>query len=384
MKEQSINIVFSVRDYPTGMAGTKRVQHIIDYLKSKDISCTVVSFRSLDFKSADKGIHNGVQFEKIGADLAFNVKNIFKIFAYYLKGICYLHNAKKSGSKNILYIYGSTNIESIIFILFSKVTGYRIIFDIVEDYSSFTDKVKFTSRLKNWSIRKFDMLNKYFANAIVVISGYLYNKYNIVLKNSKPVLLIPISAENKDLKKNKNDKFTAVYSGSYGDKDGIEDLIAGFKKFHSEKKDTKLVLTGAGLSQQKYYNMYSEDESIHFTGYLNDEDYYQIIQDADVLCMCRRDSGFANAGFPFKLGEYLATGNPVIATIVSDVDKYLDNDSAFLVEANSKGKIFEALKKVYEDPENANLVGLKGKEICKKYFSPDKNGEKALNLFNNI
>jgi glycosyltransferase involved in cell wall biosynthesis len=41
--------------------------------------------------------------------------------------------------------------------------------------------------------------------------------------------------------------------------------------------------------------------------------------------MTRVGSGYANAGFPFKLGEFLATGNPVITTNVSDVSVYLEN-----------------------------------------------------------
>ena len=49
--------------------------------------------------------------------------------------------------------------------------------------------------------------------------------------------------------------------------------------------------------------------------------------------MTRTDSAYANAGFPFKLGEFLASGKPVIASNVSDVGKFFtDRHDTMLVK----------------------------------------------------
>lgn len=45
--------------------------------------------------------------------------------------------------------------------------------------------------------------------------------------------------------------------------------------------------------------------------------------------MCRNLSEYANASFPFNLGEYLAIGNPVIATKVSDIEMCLTDEDAY-------------------------------------------------------
>lgn len=59
-----------------------------------------------------------------------------------------------------------------------------------------------------------------------------------------------------------------------------------------------------------------KDRNRHL-GFLVDSAYSDTLSSAGILCMPRINNGYAYAvGFPFKLGEYLATGKPVIATAV--------------------------------------------------------------------
>ena len=88
-------------------------------------------------------------------------------------------------------------------------------------------------------------------------------------------------------------------------------------------------------------------------------------------------------GFPTKLGEYLATGNPVVVTKVGEITDYLDNGCAYLAEPDSvqsfSDKLIEALTN-----ENSNIVGNKGRDIAIKYFSHKKQGEKLSNQLHEI
>ncbi len=113
---------------------------------------------------------------------------------------------------------------------------------------------------------------------------------------------------------------------------------------------------------------------------MEDIDFYPLLRNSDVLCMCRTESGFANAGFPFKLGEYLATGNPVICTKVSDVEYYLDDDDAYLIEPGNPQQITQALFSIVNDPETARAKGMKGLEKCRKFFSSETNGQILLEV----
>ena len=97
------------------------------------------------------------------------------------------------------------------------------------------------------------------------------------------------------------------------------------------------------------------------------------------------NSKYANAGFPFKLGEMLATGKPVLATKVGDVNNFLENMvSAILVEPNSAEGIAKGLKFIIENPHQAMTIGLNGKGKALEYFDSDKISIKLRAFLNQL
>jgi glycosyltransferase involved in cell wall biosynthesis len=89
--------------------------------------------------------------------------------------------------------------------------------------------------------------------------------------------------------------------------------------------------------------------------------------------MTRNNSAFANAGFPFKLGEFLAAGKIIIATKVSDVEKYLvHQQSAMLVAPESVNEIVMALNNCIENIATLkNTMGKNATAVAKKYFDAE-------------
>ena len=53
-------------------------------------------------------------------------------------------------------------------------------------------------------------------------------------------------------------------------------------------------------------------DKIIFKGFLPVKEYFNTINECDILCVTRSGSKLANNGFPFKLGEFLATGKAVL------------------------------------------------------------------------
>ena len=380
MEVSRINLVVFVREYPIGMAGTKRIQNFLNYLILQNISIHVISFRSQTRQPSEKGEYNTIPYLNISSGLEFKILQFHKIIAYYFFGFSAIVHLRKKGFVNIIYNSGGLNIENLFFILWSKILRYRLILAIEEDYGFFNDEIKLISKFKCWTIRKLDFLNCRLSDAIVVISSYLQNKY-IKLK-AKKVLLIPITAKlnfNKD-KNFFNVPLQVIYAGSFADKDGVNDIIEGFLAFNRLNKNARLILTGKSSQKSAYENKYKSNGNIIFKGFLEDKEFYSLLRSADVLCMCRTESGFANAGFPFKLGEYLATGNPVICTKVSDIEKYLEDQDAFLIDPGSPDQICESLNSIFTDQAVARKKGLNGLEKCRRFFSPEVNGKLLLEL----
>lgn len=110
-------------------------------------------------------------------------------------------------------------------------------------------------------------------------------------------------------------------------------------------------------------------ERILYKGYLADEDFRRELEAADILCVTRTASAFAEAGFPFKLGEYLATGRPVVASDVGDVGDYLeDGKSAVIVSPDSVESIAEGLVWLIAHPAEARAIGRAGKAVAAAHF----------------
>lgn len=376
-----INLVVITREYPIEVAGTKRVQHLLEHLNQIGVKIKVLSLRSRNKIEKEVGFYNEISYQRIGSNVSFSLLQALKVVSFYFGTLIAIGKAKKKGKKNIIYSYGGLNIENFLFILFAKLFGYKLIFDIVEDYSGFADKLKFISKFKFWSVRKLDRLNVYLSDAIIVISTQLQRKYE--KKKAKNIILIPITAKpisdiNPRIKF--NEPFRVVYAGSFNDKDGVDFIIEGFIEFNQIVPLSKLYLVGSSDQQKKYVEKYQENRNIIFTGFIPDEEYFPLIQNADVLCMCRKGTAFANAGFPFKLGEYLASGNPVIATKVGDIELFLTNEDAYLIDPENKQQFVNAIQLVFKNPKEAFRKGMNGLKICKTHFSPEINGNLLAKL----
>jgi glycosyltransferase involved in cell wall biosynthesis len=380
MEIKKINLLVIMRDYPIGFASTKRVHQLLDYLILKDIIINVISCRSKNEQPALSGIYNGINYLNIGKATDLKLRQVHKVIIYFIKGLIAIYKYKKKNHANILYNSGGISVENIYFILWAKIIGYKLVFAIEEDYSFFNDKLKLISRFKYWTISLLDFLNCKWASAIIVISTHLYNKYSKL--GVKEVVLIPITAKlNFDIEKAKfNNPLQIVYAGTFGDKDGVNYLIEGFNSFNKKYKDARLILLGKSEQQLIYKKRYNNQSNIVFKGFVPDHEFYSLLKHSDILCMCRTGSDFANAGFPFKLGEYLATGNPVISTKVSDVENYLTCNDAYLIDPDSPQQICSAFEEIVKHPEEARKIGLNGLIKCKEHFSQGENGKLLYDL----
>ena len=76
---------------------------------------------------------------------------------------------------------------------------------------------------------------------------------------------------------------------------------------------------------------------------------------------------------PLTLQEAQLMEKPVIATNVGGIPELMkDGETGFLIEKNNSNELFEKLSMLLNDLENANQMGIKGKEFVKNNFNWDK------------
>jgi len=387
---ETINIIFMGNfSYPQGMAATKRIRHFAEYLVSKQINAKVMILRNSGSNLSyldTKGICNNVYYESIGSNLLIN-KNIFQLIyelsTYFIKGSKILYRQKAVRAKNILYCYNGLSIENIFFVLTAKLLGYFIIIDVVEDHLLTQENLNVFAKLKLFSVKVLEKHINKFANAIIVISNYLKEKLEKQVQGSIPVKLIPISAicQDRVADKKSANPVKIVYTGSFAKKDGVDLLLSAYENIRKVNKNCILLLAGEGGNLPKIKEIIAGKEGISYLGYLDDSHFYKLLNDADILCVTRTGSNYAHAGFPFKLGEYLATANPVVASNVSDVSFYLQHmKDAIIIEPDNVGEIQKALEFCIDHPDKAKTIGKNGRLKCIKYFNPQTNGQRLLEL----
>ena len=168
-------------------------------------------------------------------------------------------------------------------------------------------------------------------------------------------------------------------------KDGVSLLVKSFKELSNKFSNYNLYLIGGwNYDTPIHLNLIKKlglEDRVEWKGEFQRDLIPAIINNADLLVLPRPDSKQAQGGFPTKLGEYLATGNPVCATRVGEIPDYLtDNESVFFAEPGSISSFAEAMDRALSNPELAKTVGLNGRKVAEKEFNKEIQAKKLYDF----
>ena len=392
---KKINLVFMGGfTYPRGMAGTKRIQNAINVLKQyPDIATRVILQRQSAEDNILSGVHEGTPYETVMGDI-LRAKMFVALPILYYRTIAALKRAFRSDHRNVIYFYGPLFFDSVVPLSYAQRLGYKIVFDVIEDFGLVKDvSHSFYHYMRGNFASRISSRIKDLSSGIIVISSYLEEKCRILTQGKVPVHYMPISVNMESFPERSNRRHPTVslfYAGSFGKKDGLPVLLDAFDRLAEKHRNVHLILTGRGDREAikeflARMEISPHKDRIEFKGYLNEKDYYSLLNNADIPCMTRVALAFAQAGFPFKLGEFLATGKPVIASRVSDVDKFLvHRHNAMLVHAGSSTEVCEAAEFLINNPESAAAIGARGREVARSFFDYKEQGKALVAFLENL
>lgn len=366
MTLNKLNIVLiGSPDFPIGSAMSKRRRYLVDYLNEYNITSHVLitGFKESGVKNPQQGLYKETEY--------VNITNLFakrKYRLYYKKGKEYLKQWYDKEMENILLFSTLINFNDYSLYKYAVKLGYKVVFDIVETAFWRYEKLSLKSKVRYYLDEHYSK-KAYKTSAAFVISERLRDEFKTAYPNM-PICLLPNSTPIgvTEGRKKLNETLQVLYAGTYAAKEGVTYLIEGVKQAIDNGCKCKLLLLGK--APQALREKYSNETFIDFKGFVSDEELYQLQMDSDVLAMVRTNSIFANYGFPFKLSEYLATGNIVLSTKVSDVEKYLtDKKDAYLIEPENSKAICDAIMHIASNPEEACTVAQNGLKTAKEKFS---------------
>lgn len=376
-------IVITSGSYPYGNAATNR--HI-SYLKGLvelgvEVKLLILQRANKQSSLSNKaaGVFEGIEFEyitwKVITDRTLCNKIIVKLVAIY----CGIKKLKK-------IIRGSNTHTRIIVLLTNPFEIYPFLkVGKRNNIPVFHERTEFPFINKKGIIEI--LVLKFYLKSIIpqfdgifVITHALIDYFKPYLASQKKILLLPMVVDIKRFtdgsRQIKNlGKYIAYCGSMYTDKDGVPDLIEIFNQFCMSNDEFNLVLIGDNSNTRLFRHIAAlidkspYKQRIFCLGQIESTKIPYYLNAATMLVLARPDNIQAQGGFPTKLGEYLATGNPVVITDVGEHSLYLKDDiSAYLVPPGNKYLFCKRLLDVANDTKHARAVGLEGKKVALEHF----------------
>lgn len=358
-----MNIIIA-QYYQSNSAATNRITAFAKALADLGVSITIVWANTVDFEPP---VIDNVVIDKC----VYNKHILYFKVAKHIKDI-YTENT-------VIYEYGSSILR-----LFLPSNKYKFFFEFTE--------IPFYGRSKTLVARikeacKIILVKR--SSGIFVISKALKEYYlSHGVKNVNVLnMFVDFSRFEKVGQMINQEKYIA-YCGKISEfKDGVDCLIKAFDVFFAIHKDYCLKLIGGFESYSDEIKLKRLTDSLDcrtavmFTGKVSSDDLPVLLQNARILALARPNNEQAKYGFPNKLGEYLATGKPVVVTKVGEIDNFLtDSVNCYLSKPDDPLSFAEKLIYVENNYDEALKVGQSGRECARKYFSSDTQAKYALEV----
>ena len=377
-------LIFTSSDYPYKGAAENFVRLMsMGLFNTKEVNVEIVRFLGDRYNNTNDTplVCKNYLFNR-----PFN-NNLFKILEFFCQLFFvpfFLIYRKIFSNDNCIIFYGIDRAPLLIIFLFiSKLLKIKCARIITEIYPN-------SDSLKNWwrfpiiifEKMQLKLVDKYF-DGIIVLSNFLYDLSIKNGVNSSKLLLIPHFIEllnSNFLNDNSKQKFTIGYCGSISLDNGIDDLLESFYYISNlYPNEFNLLIIGSFPASLKYLE--PNHPNIKVTGYLTKEKVFSMLNKCSVLVNPRKYSILSESGFPTKLGEYFATGLPVITTNVGVINYFFENESClFKVDSDSPVLLGQKIIDVFNNYKLAKKVGFNGYKWAENNLDYNLNARKLLNF----
>lgn len=230
---------------------------------------------------------------------------------------------------------------------------------------------------KQWALFYTSTTYKLF-DGMIVMTRPLMDYFATKVKKNCKLIEVPMTVDLDRFAIEKTESqygdYVAYCGNMAGNKDGVMNLIEAFDIASKQIKDVKLLLIGGSstpedLDKIKEYAKDKGDGRIVFYGRALREEIPQLLVNAKALALARPSSLQSTGGFPTKLGEYLATSNPVVVTAVGDIPRFLNETNSFIVQPDNNEAFAMQLEKIFNDYATAHEIGKHGREVAEQNFN---------------
>jgi glycosyltransferase involved in cell wall biosynthesis len=306
--------------------------------------------------------------EKILMKLVDEIIGFFRVSSLMLSFI------SKRKSTTVL-VYNSELQSNIPVFILASIFRIKIVTFVPEYYDKSVFKGSIFRKLKWYGfLINFNWLNKS-SDKLIVFSYFLRDKYVLKGFDEKNIIVQPnLTDFNYWISKPVNVRYTIGYSGTPSVKDGLFDLFKAISILNKQKRDVSLLVIGDtvfGGSLIPGLKLECEklkiSENVIFTGLVQSSQVREYLAQCKILAITRPSNTQTKAGFPTKLGEYFATGLPVLATNFGDIERYFRNDIDFVMaESGSPESIAAKIRWMLDNREASERIASDGSKKARE------------------
>lgn len=217
--------------------------------------------------------------------------------------------------------------------------------------------------------------NKKIANGIVVLSESMRRRAKNLGIISERIELIQGGADIEKIKPKPIKSAKFIHFGYIGmEESEINDLKPFLEVISNFKGKIKFHTYGNKISQN-IINKYNLNDIIIEEGWIDYQKDSHKLSNVDIFILIKRDNEINCAGWPNKLGDYLACGRPILVTPYGDIIRFSkDNDKCFIKTEYNKFEIESALNDIIQGKYNFKEMGLFAQYLANKisWFNKSK------------
>ncbi|MDO6809969.1 glycosyltransferase [Zobellia galactanivorans] len=395
MENDSRHIVFlGTSGFPYGLAAVQRTILMGKALLSENCKVTVVCRKGTYGPYEHDGFDNNGNFE--GIDYTYTSGTVIKPKSFFrrnllkIKGIYgefkYLQLLKKNDNIDLALVSNMKALHLFRYLFFSFFFRIPVILNLVEMPNAMQERTKLSEKVNDYIVSRW--LYKYFDGALP-ISDKLMDYYKIIAR-SRPSMKLPILCDYEKFnlpKKMENPYF--LYCGSVNYMGVIDFVLECYKKLEVHHVEMYMIVSGgskeATKELQDKINRQFEGSPVKLFSNIPYLQLVHLYNHAIALLIPLRPTLQDASRFPHKIGEYLASGNPVITTDVGEIKNYFkDGETALVAEEYSILSFTEKMSFVLKEPDRARAIGINGKELGLKEFDYKVHGLRMRRFFNNF
>ena len=217
-------------------------------------------------------------------------------------------------------------------------------------------------------------------DGLIIMTKELVQFYKKCSKKENYIFLLPMTIDRHRFDsakiKPQQQPYIAVVFGIHN-RDGLYESLMSYSLYCKEyggKYDMVLIGDYDNMPNKEILDLVINDDSlknrIQVLGKVDIDEVPQILINAS--CLLTTPNSYISGGFPTKLGEYMLSGVPVVATNAGEISDYVeDRNEVILVPVGDIDSIAEQILFVEQHPSEVKIMAENAKRKVCTTFSAD-------------